>query len=802
MFRNYLKMEFRNIRKHKLISSINIISLSTGITVFLLLFSYVWNELTFDDFHKQKENLYTLTYQTGSISGQEFVQDNFELIKDRYPEITNMARALKETVSIEYNSTFNKESVHFVDPAFLDMFTFPLEYGNSKHSLNLLNNIVISNKFSQKIFGNESPIGNTIMMYFGNKKEIFQVAGVLKVYPDNSSIQPDILIPFDNVYKLYPGGNDFRLRPIVFYELKSNTNVADLENKINNSVIRKGGNNKFKYHLSKFTDTHFKTVTFPSPVIVNSTNPLYSIILMLLAFGILFLACFNYMNLSLSNFSSRFKEVGVRKVIGAGKKSIISQFLVESVGITIVAFILSIAISQMLMPLFNQLSGKSLNVESILTVEPLGIILSLLIISSLAMGIYPAIIFSNVNTVDIFKGKTKFGGKKNLTRALIVLQFCIAVVLVTGTIIIKKQVDFIQTKNLGFDPKNVVIVKTFGDFLTNEAINGKKVAQHFKESLSSYPQIESVAGVYGEDAGTLIDDGISYYPYVKDGKEIDVLQLQEDCNYLNTIKAKILQGRYLSDNYATDKVNAAVVNESFIKAFGINDPIGKNISDVAQFKYPDAPGWGKLDAKIVGVVKDFNTGSLYHKIKPAIITYGSFYSHIAIRIAPGKIQESIELLKKTWKGTGISFPFTYNFFEDVIADQYQKEKRWNAIFGCAAFFAIFIAGMGLLGLTALSVAFRKKEIGVRKVLGAGLKNLILLLNREFISLVIISCILTWPVAFFLGNKWLENFEYKISIGVDILLYSFVIIMMIAIAAASYFTIKAALANPVNSLRSE
>ena len=812
MFRNYLNIAFRNLKKNKLISSINIAGLTIGITFFLLLFSYVWDEATYDRFHEKSDKIYTLMDNVNGSSMNSINANTAKNIGGQFPEIIRYVRVLDEPISIEFNKGVNRETVFFTEPSFFEVFTFPLKYGNAGQALNQPYNVVISEEIAQKYFGDNQPLGKSLMLSLGNEKTEFHVTGVLKKIPGNSSIRPAFLVPFKNIYKVntdFKETDDFQgpIQPVTFFEINKNISIPHLENKITafaRSISTEDSEfkNKRSYLLSKFTDSHYEKVFYPSSVLAPICNPVYSYILAALALGILLLACFNYMNLSIGNFTSRFKEIGARKVVGAEKKEIVKQFLTEAGCITFIAFMFSIILTQLLLPTFNELSGKLLNLDYLLTWKSMSIILILIIGTTLATGCYPALVLSKINAVDIFKGRTQFGGKKKLARIFIVFQFCLAILLITGTLLIKKQLNFIQSKDLGFDPKNLVIIKTFGG--PHSEVDANKVVRLFKESLAGYPQIESVSGVGSGSAGALADDGLRYMTYIKDGAEVDLLELRGDLDYITTLKATVIKGRSLSEKFPSDMQNTAVVNESFLKAFKIKDPIGKTLSEIALLKHHGDKGYYQFYPKIIGVVKDFHVSSFYKEIKPVAIVYGDGWDfrNIAVRITSGNIKQAIPMLEQTWKKTGLVHPFTFRFLEDILSEVYKTEKQWNEIFGYTSFFAIVIAGMGLLGLSALSIARRTKEVGIRKVLGAELKNIYFLLSREFVLLVAISCVIAWPLAYYLGGKWLDNFAYHTSIGFDVLCYSLGIAMLVAMAAVSYYTLKAAFVNPVESLKSE
>lgn len=811
MIKNYLTIAIRNMRKEKLTSFINIIGLTIGITFFLLLFSYVWDELTYDRFHDKSDRIYLLYANDNQLTPRLHINNKIgEAASRQFPEIQNRVAFFTFPMVAKYGGLVEQEMITFAQSSFFDIFNFPLKYGNSHKVLDQLSNVVISEEIAQKYFDNDQPVGKEFTISFGSREEggpkriDVVVSGVLKTIPGNSSIKPKIIISIGNKSKF---GFSDHVTGVTFFELKKNTSVSGLKAKISSLSIDNNtdkaryeqvNSNNLKYSIMKFTDFHFGAI--PGTREVKSHSEILNVIIYsALAIGVLLLACFNYMNLSIGNYTSRLKEIGTRKIIGAQGKEIFKQFLTEAGFVTITAFIVGMILTKILLPAFNQLTGKSLAFEYLLSWQSISILLLLLFVTTFVTGSYPAFVLSRIGTVDVIKGRALLGSKKTLSRFFIVMQFCIAVFLITGTLLLRKQINFIRSQDLGFNPGNVVTINNYSA--------ERQTALMFKESLKGSTLIQQISCSEMNNAAGMTDGNYGYYTtLIKDGKEVNIIELSGDYDYINTLNMNLIQGRLLSEKYPSDRGKAIVVNESFIKAFNLKNPIGKQISEFSFLKNSNEYSLGLSDSPtIVGVVKDIHTASLHNEIKPVSICYTKYtrcaLSSIIVRIAPGKTSEAIALLKQKWSSLSPD-PFIYRFLDEELNFQYKEENMWNEIFGYTSFFAIVIACMGLLGFSALSIARRKKEIGIRKVLGAELKSLILLLIKEYVALICTAGIITFPFIIYFGNKWLDNFVYKTNIGIDTILLPLFIALIISLVTISYNTIKATLTNPIETIKNE
>lgn len=800
MIKNYFTIAYRNITRHRLASFVSIFGLTVGITFFLLLFAYVWDELNYDRFHEKSDVTHILSARIKQSEPNFRLDPNVGLAcKEKFPEISNFTQIFALKMALKSGMQNNQEVVAFARPSYLELFSFPIKNGVSVNPLNQMNNAVISEKIAEKYFGNSDPVGKSVRLSIFDIENEFIIKGVLKDIPGNSSLSHGIIIPMQNAITY--GVEDFPV--VTFFEMKKNVSIKEFEKKLSSTTIefssamtfhRKVDPASIKYSIQKFTDYHLSGSSILGVGLKPAGEMLYVYIYSALALGVLLLACFNYINLSIGNLSSRFKEIGARKVIGAERKEIISQFLIEAGCITCVAFFISLLLTQILMPAFNQLANKTLLLKSLISVSSIAVVLLILIVTTLFTGSYPALILSRISSADILRGRTILGENRRLSRFFIVMQFCIAILLISGTLLINKQMNFIRTRDLGFDPKNVVVIDNV-DVDSN-------VGQAFKESLLNNPMIESVSCDYnGGVAGMTNGNSEPRMPMslIKDGKEIKLIEYVGDYDYIKTLRLNLIQGRSLSSEYPSDFANAIVVNESFVKAFNLKDPVGKNIADFAEFKNI------RINTKpnlIVGVVKDFHGASLHKKITPGFIWHIDYaLTSIIVRLRANNTQAALNLLRQNWNNVSQN-PFSYRFLEDDLNAQYKNEDQWNDIFNFTSFVAILIACMGLLGFSSIVFTRRTKEIGIRKVLGAELKSIIYMLTKEFVILICIACIITCPFIIYLGNNWLESFAYKASIGADTILFALLISLSIALATVSYNTIKAAFANPIDSIKCE
>lgn len=810
MFKNYFKIAFRNLKKQKVYSIINITGLAIGITFFILLISYVREELTYDRFHTKADKIHMLT--VGFRGPPDAVASSpilAEVLKSEYPEILQTVRLWESEQTIRYDNKIFNQNVAFTDPEFFDVFTFPLKAGNPFQVLDNPSKVVLSPEMAHKFFGDQIPLGKILSINLGNEHKDFIVSGVFEEFPHNSSIQFDFLISFQNVSQVF--GEEFNDSIVktpffhcTFLEIMGSSKVENIEAKFSAFIDKYYGKEIREYKLDpnvvtlglhKLTEYHLGPL--PGISLEPRGRPAYSIILFGIALVVLLLACFNYMNLSIGQSTTRFKEIGTRKVIGAQRSQLIIQFLTDSLLLSFLAFFLGLMLTGILFPRFNAFTGKALSLDYLKHWHNLLIFTGLMLFVGIVSGSYPAFVLSRMRAVDIFRGESGIGSKNIFTRALILLQFSISIFLIIATMIMAHQIDFLKTKDLGFNRNNVVAIPThafwFGDRTGGTAL------EYFKNELKHHPDILAISGTAAWDENPMaMSIGA---PLIQGDQQIAVSYKRVEYDFLDTLGISLLEGRNFSPDFPSDVSEAVIVNETFVKRFDLKDPVGKNFSEFATDSRPEE---SKYYPTIIGVVKDFHFSSLHQGIEPLALNLDQEdpMTYILVRISPQNISSSIDVLRLKWNEINPDKPFMYYFLDDVINQQYRSEQNWSRIINSSSGFAIFIACIGLFGLTALAVVRRTKEIGIRKVLGARVPGIVFLLSKEFVILICLANIIAWPLAYYAGNRWLQGFAYRTGIGLWIFVLSAVLALVIAMLTVSYKTIRAALADPVEALRYE
>jgi putative ABC transport system permease protein len=648
---------------------------------------------------------------------------------------------------------------------------------------------------AQKYFSGTDPVGESIAIRIHDEYHDFQVTGIAEKIPSNSSIRFDFVINLENVYGDTLNRWDTGRHLPTFLRLVSKESAGELRKKFPDTIDKKyneGFEEKSGYHLQALTDYHLKGERM-SAALEGKSKAAYSFILSGIALLILFIACFNYMNLSIGNASARIKEISVRKVMGAVRKQLIKQFWFESIILTFISLALGILLAELFLPTFNFFAQKSLRLDYFNSGQPWLILVALVVFVGLVSGSYPALVLSGFDPVSLFRGKIRFSGKNALSKLLIILQFSISVFLIFSTLIMYRQNKFLLSKDLGFESDQVVIISL-------EDISEKQQAS--KAFFSSYKnrllQHENIHSVSGSDYG-LTSFWASTAPELKEGGRYIIDLNYVDYDYIRVLGINLVEGRNFSPDFTTDLKEAVLVNEAYLKRFGLESAIGKNLSDV--FK----PGNRTIDnQKIIGVVKDFHIKSLHNPIRPAFMKLSETQSfgYIYVKIDGRNLQNSLNILKEEFHGLIPDIPFKYTFLKDEVSLQYAAEKRWNKMVNYASLFAILIACSGLFGLTLLVVVRRTKEIGIRKVLGASVFQVTRLINREFIWLVLASNLLAWPLAYLTMKTLLRNYAYRIDISIGDFLFSGILAFIIAVITVTFHAIKASRANPVNALRYE
>ncbi|QHT72181.1 FtsX-like permease family protein [Rhodocytophaga rosea] len=806
MIRNYITIAFRNLMRKKAFSAINIAGLSIGLAVFLLIVLFVQDELSYDRYSAHADRMYRV-YMKGRIGGND-IQNAFvgrpagQALVNDYPFVESATRIDENgTYIVSYkDKKFKEEQVAFADANFFENFSIPLLKGSAKTVLTEPNSVVITQTIAKKYFGLEDPVGKMLKM---GKDGLFKVTGVCADVPMQSHFHYTLfasLITIDrdpNVKWLSSGAYTYLLlkegtRPETF-EAKNQEIVekylgSEIQEFMGISLEefeRTGG--QLGFFLQPITDIHLYS-DMENEIEANSDSK-YIYIFSAIALFILTLACVNFMNLSTAQSAERAKEVGIRKVLGSVKSQLIRQFLTESILLTVIALLVSFVLVILLLPGFNQLAGKTLSLFSLEYTWLLGGSLLLSLIVGFLAGLYPAFFLSSFQPVSVLKGKLLKGYKGNWLRSsLVVFQFVVSISLLIGTSVVYRQLQYIQNKKLGFDKEQVLIVQD--TYLLEKS-------QAFRNELLQDPQITraSFAGYLPAGASNSATDGFQPEGSINQTSTFRIKTYYIDEEYLPTLGIQLKQGRNFSREFGTDK-EAVLINEAAAAQFGFKNPIGQRISDLGD----GSPG-SKRTHTIIGVVQNFHHESLRHRIAPLVMYYDADIYQIALRVQTNDLPGLIKSVEQTWKKYS-DMPFTYSFLDDRFDNMYQAEQKIGQIFAVFACLAIVIACLGLFGLVAFVTAQRTKEIGIRKVLGASIPSIVSLLSKDFIKLVLIAFAIATPLAWYAMHQWLQDFAYQVDIGMSIMAMAGIIALLIALLTVSFQAIKAALADPVRSLRSE
>ena len=800
MIKNYFKTAFRNLWRNKIFSIIKILGLSIGLTVCMLIFLYTKDEISYDQFHKNKTQLYRIvqSWQMGKEPSQTIGITNGimgESFAKEIPEVQQFVRVNGTAVTMKKNNDVFTENPLFVDDNFFSLFTFPLLEGNNRTALQDPHSVVISKYLAQKYFGTTDVTGKIMQIKLDTAFENFTITAVAENSPQNSTLKADMLIPYE-FYKKYNSNTDWiggSLNTFLLLSENANINVVtgkmqtlfdkNTKDKLAKAQQEQGISMKITLALQPLTAIHLSTKAGPDNGMADGSKPAYSYILTCIAIFILIIACINFINLAVAQSLKRSKEIGIRKVVGGTRSQLIKQFLAESFLVSLIAFTIAIVLTVIILPFFNDLANKKLNLSYLSDGYLYAGYFLLLLVTSFIAGFYPSLVLSAFQPVKVLYNRQKLMSKNYLTKGLIVLQFALAIFLIIGTIVINSQLNFLLRTNLGYDTRNLVRM----DIPINNSSDRLPVI--FKNELLNKPGIISVAARNG---------GRNISGAKVDGKQITVEYNKIDDKYLPTFEIPIIAGRNFSPDYPSDSMQSVIVNESFVKEAGwkLNNAVGKTF------------GFGESHnsrtVTVVGIIKDYHFTSLKEKITPEVFSMEPAFNFGAIwvKISPKNVPQTLSLLQGTYKKILPWFPYSYEFMDDINAKNYETEAKWKQIISIASGLFIFISCIGLLGLVILSIEQRTKEIGIRKVLGAAVTRIILLVSREFIILISIAFVVATPVAYYYTNKWLMDFFYRISIGWWMFALAGLSVIVIALITLSYQAIKAAIANPVKSLRTE
>ncbi|MFN2457939.1 MAG: ABC transporter permease [Chitinophagaceae bacterium] len=792
--------------KYKFISFINLFGLTVGLTCCILILAYILHEVSYDKFHPYADRTYRISR---SFHNEEGVQSLHlsaiapafgEPLKNEFPEIEKITRLYSNgnTAFVYGDKRFFETKVYFADENLTDVFKIDVIKGNPKTALADPSSIMISDETARKYFGNEDPMNKLVKL--DNNLPV-KVAGVFKPFPPNMHLHPDVFIAFNTLKDttIYGernlqtswGNNSF----YTYIVIPKNYEASKMESRFPGFIDKyyhfpeePAGFKGSKYthlYLHKLTDIHLRSHLDDEIEANGDIKRVY--IFFVIAFFILLIACINYMNLSTARSVLRAKEIGIRKTVGAERKEIIFQFLSESVMVALIAILLAFVCTILLLPLLNKFSAQQVSIDILLKWQ---IIIPLLLAPfavGILSGLYPALFMSAFQPVKVLKGMFKIGGNISIRKALVVAQFAISIILIISTSIVFKQLQYMQQKSLGLN-KDYVIT------MNNTTAFGNRF-ESFKNELLQNPDVKNIARSSRIPSGRLLDAQDVALPSNDSVKslEIDLKMVSVDYSFIPTYGISIAAGRNFSTDYHTDS-SGFVINETAAGMLGWKSPqeaINKELI------------YGGSRGRVIGVAKDFHFESLHQKIVPLIFFVNpNWLNRVSIKLSGNNITTSLSFVEKVWKKYLPETPYDYNFIDAQFAQLYDAEQRQKSIFTIFAFIAIFIACLGLFGLSAFAISQRIKEIGIRKVLGANAGNIVGLLSKDFLKLVAIAAVIAFPVAWYAMHKWLEDFAYRISIPWWVFVLAGVLAAIVAFVTISFQAIKAATGNPVKNLRTE
>ncbi|MFI5185935.1 MAG: ABC transporter permease [Chitinophagales bacterium] len=808
MLKNYLKVALRNLWKNKGFSAINIIGLSVGLATCLLIMLYVMDEVSYDKYNKKADRIYRVDGDL-QFGGNHFIlavapEPMGAALKKDYPEVEQYVRfrGYGGLLVKKGNENVNERKVIYTDSTLFDVFTLPMIAGDPVTALRDPNSVVITEKVAQKYFNTTDVVGKTLTI---NDTGNLKITGVIKNIPSQSHFNFDFFISLNGSIQSWEVNNWISNNENTYIVLKKGADPKVLESKFSEMVEKymypqalsllnikkeefaKSGNYA-RYALTPLTSIHLHSDKVAELGANSSIQYIY--IFSAIAIFILLIACVNFMNLSTARSSNRAKEVGVRKVLGSLRSNLINQFLTESILISLIASILAILLAWQLLPYFNQIANKEIGIGLFSGSWLLPSLIVLMLFVGLLAGSYPAFYLSSFKPIIVLKGKLAGGFRRSWLRSsLVVFQFWISIILIIGTIVIYNQLRYIQNKKLGYNRDQVLVLENTDPLGTQ--------AKTFGNELLKMPGVQSVTMTGFLPTSDWRGDSPLFPDATLDEKSAVSSQIWTvDENYIPTLGMQIVKGRNFSKQFLTDS-SGVIINESAAKLLAFADPINKPLYYLTDIQKKQIATY-----HIVGVVKDFNYNSLRQNVTPLALFNGNQISKIALKINTTNVKGLIAGIENKWKTMAPGQPFSYAFMDDQFNNQYRTEQRISQISITFSILAILIACLGLFGLVTYAAEQRIKEIGIRKVLGASVVNLVSMLSKDFLKLVIISAVIAFPVAWWAMHKWLQDFAYRVQIGWWIFVAAGIIALLIALLTVSFQAIKAALTNPVKNLRTE
>lgn len=796
MIRNFIVLALRNFRKEKTFTIINIFGLSIAAACFILSFYFIKSEFTYDSFHRNSDRIYQALL-TVNRPGNLWGVSPFELAEAAKNEIASVESAVRYTraneVTMRINGNLYEYDCSFADPGYFSFFDFPVLSGNAEAALEETNSLLISRRAADMYFSDGITEGAVISIKLGNRFTDFSVKGVFENVPDNSSMKFDYMLPFSASGLYYRTARPVKpwgsMYSVTFLMMKENADPAEFRADIaalaaRNSVGERWNAEEAEHQIDvqKLTDIHFNS-SIRNFRLEPYGNRVYSYILGGIALLVLLIACINSMNISIGLSSGRSREIGVRKVFGARRSEIIRQFWAESVVVCFLAMMTGLMLAELFLPVFNTLSGKNISLDYYTNPGTFLSFVSFTVITGILYGSYPALVLSRYQPAAMFRKSLLTGRPHSFTRTLTGIQFTISVFLIICAIIMAGQFDYISSRDLGFRPDRVIVLK---------AAHGidEKTFGLFKENISGHHNILNVSGANGLLYG---DENTGFTSYKKDGEQVFLPLIRIDPDFIETTGLELVQGRNFSYEIPTDSSNAVIVNEAYVKQFRLPEPIGAA-----------AHLGGGDDPTIIGVVKDFHFESMRLEVKPMALFMNPRFSlrEILVRIGPGDGREMLEFLEAEWNATVPDMAFSYNWMSEGIADQYSEENRWRTVIQYSSILAILISCLGVFGITSLSATRRIREMSIRKVLGASTARIVMYFNKELVLVALAANIPAWPAAYFVMDRWLGNFAYKSGIGIGAFVLTGVLTTVLAAVTISVLTIRTARTNPADTLRYE
>ncbi len=800
MLRNYLKIIFRNLRRHKIFSLINILGLAVGMAACLMILLFIHNERNFDGFHQKKKDLYRLceVQSWEGIIPQKVALSMYpmgpSLSKD-YPEVEEFARIFTwDQIPLVYeDKKVFIDKFYWTDSAFLDLFSFPMIAGDPATALDAPNTMVITATTAKKVFGETDVVGKQIQV-MGNDPLSCTITGVLEDIPYASHLQFDGLLSLntlrgeENENRMQNWGGNWL---VTYLQIAPATNIEALEAKLPDFLVKYMGEERsqgYELFLQSLSEVHLGStdITHDYQNLRKFDGQYISIFLILAAF-VLLIAAINFMNLSTARAARRAREVGIRKTIGATRSQLARQFLGESVLFSLFAFALALSFTALILPEVNDLSQRAMHFSTLL--EPLHFcsILGIAILVGVLAGAYPAFFLASFDPIRSLKGNLFFRRKKlSLQNILVISQFAIATALIIGTVLVARQLNFMTGRDPGFQREQVVLLPM------NRTIN-----QNYgplKDKIRALPDVVDVTASRQRLGSNIHQTGITVQGEDTAEFSLAISHLNVDYNYFDLYEMELLDGRFFDESYATDSAGAFVINETLAKKIGWDDPVGKNV------RFGRNQEW----SKVVGLVKDFNYNSYHHGVNPLALSVQPHwgYSEISVKIAQGSAARVLPQLEAAWRSIDAESPYSYDFLDEHFAELYHADTQVSQVVSIITFLAIFVACLGLFGLISFEAERRTKEIGIRKVLGASINQLMLLFGKNVAILVLIAFVIAAPVAWWFMSGWLENFAYRIPQGWDVFAVAGGSALLIALLTISLRAYQASVANPVESLRDE